>query len=223
MSDEQAKKPDLKVVPPATPKDAQDIEALWLDPGLGDDITDTHWHEVPLDRPRDFFRVHPDRTYRRKTEMYVHKSEDEIEKQHFIVDPAMRGRIAEARICILVTCIYRDGRPRLWPIPFPREGEKDNSAWVSGRAAARVAIDKWIKLLWAKKSYQTREALPGYAPEPDWSKLPPFNDLARLAVGEHGIIRDTNHPIYRELMGAPAKKATDAGADLGDDNGGDDL
>jgi hypothetical protein len=214
MADEQAKKPKLEVLPPVTPSDAADIEALWLDPGLGDGITDTHWHEIQIDKPRDFFRVHPDKTFRRKTEIYVRKSEDEINKQYYIIDPAMRGRIIEARICILVTCIYRDGRPRLWPIPFPREGEKDNSAWSSARAAARVAIDEWIRLVWTKKSYQWRKALPGYAPNPDWSKLPPYNDMVKLAVGAHGIIRDTNDPIYRELMGAPAKAADDGGDDL---------
>jgi len=214
MSDEQAKKPKLEVVPPVTPSDATDIEALWLDPGLGDGITDAHWHEIPIDKPRDFFRVHPDKAFRRKTEIYVHKSEDEIEKHYYIIDPAMRGKIIEARTCILVTCIYRDGRPRLWPIPFPREGEKDNSAWTSARAAARDAIDEWIKLVWTKKSYQWRKALSGYAPDPDWSKLPPYNDMVKLAVGAHGIIRDTNHPMYREVLGAPAKAADDGNDDL---------
>jgi hypothetical protein len=45
--------------------------------------------------------------------------------------------------------------------------------------------------------------------------------MVKLAVGVEGIIRDANHPIYRDLMGAPAKKAT-AGADIGGDDGGDD-
>lgn len=47
----------------------------------------------------------------------------------------------------------------------------------------------------------TRDAQPGYAPDPDFSKLPPFNELVRLAFGEQGIIRDKSHPIYRELYG----------------------
>ena len=28
----------------------------------------------------------------------------------------------------------------------------------------------------------TRDAQPGYAPDPDYSKLPPFNELVRLGV-----------------------------------------
>ena len=61
-----------------------------------------------------------------------------------------------------------------------------------------------MRLVWNKRSYLTRDALPGYAPDPDWRKLPPFNDLVKAAFGPHGVIQDTDHPIYRELMGAPA-------------------
>jgi hypothetical protein len=211
MADDAAKKPKLEVVPPP---DAGDIEALWLDPALGDGITDTHWHAIPIGKPKDFFRVHPDREMRRRTEIYVHKPEDAIEEQFYILDPAMRGRLPEARPCVIVPCIYRDDSPRLWPIMFPRPGEKDNSAWVTARAAARTAIDKWVKLVWTKRSYLTRDAQPGYAPDPDWSKLPSFNEMVTIAFGQHGIIRDTNHPMYRDLMGAPAVAADHDGGDI---------
>jgi hypothetical protein len=128
----------------------------------------------------------------------------------------MRGRILEARLCTLAVCIDRNGNPRLWPLMFPRPGEKDNPAWISARLAARDAIDEWLKLVWAGRSYQTREALPGYAPDPDWAKLPSYNDMVKLAVGEHGIIRDIKHAMYRELRGAPA--TADGNVD-GDDSG----
>src|SRR5262249_21548645 len=222
MADEQAKKPKLEVVPPATADDAADSEALLPDPGLGDGITDVHWHQIPVGKPRNFFRAHPDKKFRRKTEIYVHKSEDAVEEQYYIIAPAMRGQIVEARTCVIVPCLYRDGSPRMWVIPFPRSGEKDHSAWVSARVAARTATGKWVKLVWVGRSYQTRDAQPGYAPEPDWSKLPSLNEMLKLAFGEHGIIRDTKHPIYRELMGAPTV-ATDDASDIGSDNGDDDL
>jgi hypothetical protein len=47
--------------------------------------------------------------------------------------------------------------------------------------------------------------------------------MLKLALGADGIIRNANHPIYRDLMGAPERKAADAGTDLGDDDGDDDL
>ena len=40
--------PKLEIVSPSpTPNDALDIEALWLDPALGDGLTDTSWHSDP--------------------------------------------------------------------------------------------------------------------------------------------------------------------------------
>jgi hypothetical protein len=196
-----------------TPEDARDFESLWLDPALGDGIVDVHYHKVTVDKPKDYFRTHPDKDYRRRTEIYTHKPEGVIEEVHYILAPSMHGQIPEARPCTLVTVIYRDGTPRLWPIKFPKEGERDNEAWITARAAAKVGIDKWVKLVWVKRAYQTRDGQPGYAPDPDFSKLPSFTELVRLGFGEHGIIRDQLHPIYRELFGMP-KQANDDDADL---------
>jgi hypothetical protein len=196
------------------PEDARDYESLWLDPALGDGIVDVHYHKVTVDKPKDFFRTHPDKDYRRRAEIYTHKPEGAIEEVHYILDPSMRGQIPEARPCTLVTVIYRDGTPRLWPIKFPKESERDNEAWITARAAAKVGIDKWVKLVWVKRAYMTRDAQPGYAPDPDFSKLPSFTELVRLGFGEHGIIRDQSHPIYRELFGMPKQAANDDDADL---------
>jgi hypothetical protein len=196
---------------PAT--DTTDIASLWFDPQLGDGIVDVTLHSVPVGKPKDFFRTAVDRTYRQRTEIYVHKPEGVVEESHYILAPVMRGRIPEARPCTLVTVVYRDGMPRLWAVKHPKDGERDNDAWVTARAAARVAMEKWVKLVWVGRAYQTREALPGYAPDPDFSKLPPFNELVRLAFGEGGIIKDEAHPIFRELFGMP-KKAADDGDDL---------
>jgi hypothetical protein len=55
----------LKIVHPAPkPVDASDIEALWFDPALGDGLTDVSLHSIPVDKPKDFFRVHPEADYR---------------------------------------------------------------------------------------------------------------------------------------------------------------
>jgi hypothetical protein len=186
-----------------TPSDALDLDALWQNPGLGDGIADTGYHNIPVDKPKDFFRTHPDPNYRRRTEIYTHKPEGAIDEQHFIVAPSMRGMIPEARPCTLTCVIYRDGSPRLWPIKFPRDGERDNEAWVSARNAAKAGLTRWVKLVWVRRAYITRDAQPGYAPDPDVSKLPSFNELVRVSFGENGVIRGTSHFIYRELYGIP--------------------
>jgi hypothetical protein len=205
--------PELRAIE-NLPKDGSDIESLWLDTALGDGIVDAHYHSIPVDKPRNFFRVHPEKSYRRRCEIFTHKPEGMIEESHYIIDPSMQGRIEEARSCVLVTVVDRDGAPRLWPIKFPREGEKDNEAWRTARVAARNGIERWVRLVWMKRAYQTRDAAEGYAPDPDWSKLPSFNELVRTAFGEHGIIKGTDHPIYRELFGLP-KQAAAKGAEDG--------
>jgi hypothetical protein len=204
---------------PSVPKDAEDLGSLWLDPELGGDITDITHHKVIVDKPKNFFRTVPDPAYRRHVEIYTHKIEGMVGEQHYVVAKSMRGRIEEARPAQLVTVIYRDGTPRLWPIKSPREGERDNESWVSARSCAKTGMVRWVKLVWVKRVYMTRDAEPGYAPEPDWTKppfkLPPFEELVKAGLGEHGIIRDPSHPIYRELFGAaPTKPVDDDGPDL---------
>ena len=87
---------------PKTPQDAIDFASLWQDPGLGDGITTGSYHTVPVGKPKDFFRTHPDQAYRRRTEIYTHKPEGAIDEQTYIVAPAMQGRIKEAQPCTLV-------------------------------------------------------------------------------------------------------------------------
>jgi hypothetical protein len=62
----------LKPIPP----DATDFESLWVNPGLGDGIVTATFHNVPVDKPKTFFRTHPDPAYRRRTEVYTHKIEE---------------------------------------------------------------------------------------------------------------------------------------------------
>jgi len=183
------------------PPDAGDIAKLWIDTGLGDALTTEHVHSIPIGKPRDFFRTHPDPAYRPRAEIYVQKSENVIGEQFFLIGPAMRGRIDEARPCILVCVVDRTGAPRLWPIMQPRHDEKDNAAWSSARAVAREGLGRWVKLVWKGRAYISRVADQGYAPDPDFGKLQSFNDLVKIAFGDHGIIHNEDHPIFRDLFG----------------------
>jgi hypothetical protein len=84
--------------------------------------------------------------------------------------------------------------------PPPREGEKDNDAWKSARIAAKVAMERWTRIVWVKRSYQARKAKPSYAPDPDFTKLPAFNELVRIAFGADGIINNVNHKVYQDHL-----------------------
>jgi hypothetical protein len=199
----------LKPKAAEVPDDAKDLSSLWLDPKLGDGLTEVSHHAIPVGKPRTFFRVNPDPAYRRLTAIYTHKIEGQIDERHYIVDKPMLGLIEEAQPCTLVTVVYRDGSIRLWPLKLPKEGMRDIEAWTSARAAAKTAFDKWVRLLWVKGTYMTRDALEGYAPDPDYSKLPPYDELVTIAFGESGIIRNKDHAIYKDLFGAPSKPKRD--------------
>jgi hypothetical protein len=181
--------------------DAADIASLWVGTDVGDPLTTEHVNFVPIGRPKDFFRTHPDLGYRRRCEIYVHKSENIIGTEYYLIGPAMRGRIEEARPCVIVTVVDRLGMPRLWPLIEPRAGEQDNPAWVSSRRIAREGLSAWVRAVWKERIFISRIADDGYAPTPEFNRLQPFEDLVRLAFGEHGIVRDENHPVYRDLFG----------------------
>jgi hypothetical protein len=222
MASEDAKrKPQPEVVKfpeQHGPDDAEDIESLF-EPELGDAITESTMLEVPLGKPKDFFRTHPDEGFRQRAEMYVHAPEGVIDKEYYILGKKMRGRIDEARPCVLVCVIDREGNPRLWPIMLPRDTERDNDAWKSARIAAKRGIDSWVKLVWKKRSYEVRKAKPGYAPDPDWKKLPSWKELVKLAFGEFGVIRDERHKVYRDLFGeAPEMQDDDLAQDVANDD-----
>jgi hypothetical protein len=153
---------------------------------------------------------------RKRAEIVRIKSEDQIEEQFFLVGKEMRGKIEEARPCIIVPCIYRDGTLRLWPLMLPRANEKDMRAWASARSAARAAVNTWIKLVWSRGVYLRRPAQEGYAPNPDWSKVPSTDELVGLGWGSAGIIRGVSHPAYQTLMGAAPATADDDADDADD-------
>jgi len=129
-----------------TQSDTDDIEALWEDDGLGDPLTTTHVHNIPIDKPKDFFWACPDRKYRKKTWVYAHKSENVVGVRYFIVDRPMRDKVRRARPCTLLTVVDRAGAPRIWPLFSPRPGENDNIAWITARSVAREALTNWVRL-----------------------------------------------------------------------------
>jgi hypothetical protein len=198
-----------KAKPRKTPADVLDLSSLFTDTGQGDPLTDTVISEIPVGKPKDFFRLHPDPAYRQRCHVYVHKPEDQLEEQYYIVPQPMLDKVPEAVPCLLATCIYRDGSLRIWPLKLPPEGGKDYDAWKSARAAAKKALTQWVRLRWVRGKYDTREAKPGYAPDPDLKKIPPYDKIITLAFGKGGVMHDETHPIYHDQILGGAKEADD--------------
>ena len=196
------------------PADAADLADLFVDTGQGDPLTETTIHGIAVDKPKDFFRVDPDPAYRKKCFVYTLKIEGQVEEHHYIVAESMRDLVPEAKLCLVTTCIYRNGALRLWLLKLPREGEKDQLAWSTARAAARDALTKWTKLVWVGSKYDTRTAQEGYAEEPDLTKVPPYERLVELGFGAHGVMRAEDHPVYRDHILGAAKKPADDGLEL---------
>src|SRR6516164_5700246 len=221
-----ATEPDDSVVTAsaAAESDTADIEALWEDDGLGDPLTTTHVHTIPIGKPGDFFTACPDRKYRRKTWLYAHKSENVVGVQYFIVDRPMRDKVRRSRPCTLLTVVDRAGAPRIWPLWSPRPGENDNIAWITARSVAREALTNWVRLDWVNPTvgYISEAADPGYAPAPDFSNLPPFNQMIKTAFGPDGIWRNEENRAYRVCFGKLAKAPDDLASDGEDDEDEDD-
>jgi len=111
--------------------------------------------------------------------------------------------------------------PRLWPLIAPRPGENDNAAWATARDVARDGFTRWTKLVWAGREFISRHADIGYAPDPDWSRLPPFDEIVCTALGPDGIIRDEQNRAYKAMFGK-VDRPNGLDADDLDDEPGDD-
>jgi hypothetical protein len=191
----------LQIVPP---NDLAEIENLWTDPLRGDGITTQGILNIPVGKPprADFIRAHPGDTHRRNSVCVVVKAKDGYDDTHYLVTPELATKLElDGKPFVLTTLVDREGRLRIWPIRLPAEDERENPWWESGRKAVRRAMETWVRVIPSRGANATIEAEPGYAPDPDWSKVKPFNELVKIAFGEFGIIRDMDHPIVRELYG----------------------
>src|SRR5262245_16105916 len=100
---------------------------------------------VPVRKPnpQDFIRTHPSPEFRRNLLMVNLKDEREF----YVVVPALANALAgETVVRMVVTAITRQGVTFLWPLPLPGPDGKDNPWWRSGREAASLAQDHWIRV-----------------------------------------------------------------------------
>ena len=66
-------------------------------PGARRRLVDARLALDPRRKAARLFPVHPDPSFRRRTEIYAHKVEGQIDTAYYILGPEMRGRLEEAR------------------------------------------------------------------------------------------------------------------------------
>jgi hypothetical protein len=154
---------------------------------------------VPARKPsrQEFFRAHPDESYRMPAAVLELKEERESYLLASNVWPAMPGEWSPRE---LVTAINRQGVVFVWAVPLPGEDGRSNPWWESAREAAQRARDHWTRMvanmaLGAYEIYQPEADLP----DPDWP-TEDFQTLLGIAYKDR-YITDLDHAVLRRLRG----------------------
>jgi hypothetical protein len=168
---------------------------------LRDNVAKKVLLEVDVRRPGkdEFFRVHPERTFRLGPVAIISNRDD---RTTYIVDPTLaRSANLQHTTAILYTCINVDGVLFLWPVTVPGSSGGSVLAWhTSAVVATEKAMKNWIKLVpdLKAKNYVAFIAQ-GDIPEPEWPPLT-MGDIVKLALKERHI-KDYEHPVLRRLRG----------------------
>jgi hypothetical protein len=154
---------------------------------------------VPVRKPnpQDFVRVHAGEGYRMDVLMVDVKDD----REHFLVRPELAGELAgETVMMSLFTAINRQGIVFLLPVRIPPADGKDLEWWRSLRAAAELAMTRWLRIKpnMSLGAYEMIEAL-SVMSKPTWPDVS-FQELLRIAFRDRMIDR-VDHPVIRRLRG----------------------
>jgi hypothetical protein len=198
MADD-AKKPDLKVVPDKDPSAIfNDLATLRKESKLTVKRK-TVLVNVPVGKPPSsvHFRTHP--TFRLENATVIKDTVGTRDVWYYIV-PAMRGHPKLAPrlrpVTIMLTCTWPGNGFLLWPVP-----EKTNfKAWKSENAAANQARTDWMSMVWnEERSDFDVEKAEGINVEPTWPKES-FEELLKIGFADI-IVDNEDHYFVRRLRG----------------------
>ena len=155
---------------------------------------------VPVRKPgpQDFVRVHPKPEYRENFPIIELKDE----REEYIVTAAVVSELAGEFVTkTLYTAINKQSVLFFWPVRLAGTDGKDMNWWRSGREAAVLAVDKWVRVkpnmsLGAFDIFQAESVMS----EPEWPELG-FWDLIKIAFRDHLVDR-IDHPVIKRLRGA---------------------
>ena len=151
----------------------------------------------PVGRPSfKYLRVHPDKSYR---QLCVLTYKDPDTGDVYYVPPDLE--IPESYgVRLSVTDLYagvtHDGTYFIWNI-----NRSDTTWYRSAQTAIRECIGKWYKVV-GRKGPNIYDLYPPAEEilEPDWSGLPPFDEML-LSAFDSRMIEDLNHPQLRKARG----------------------
>ena len=154
---------------------------------------------VPVRKPnkQDWFRVHPDESYRMNLGVIELKDDQEV----YAVAPGLHSELADQMEPVtLYTCVQRQGTIFLWKVRLPSTDGKSHSAWDSAHGAAQRAMRKWTQMSWNASlgAYDVFEAA-GIPDDPKWPDEP-FERLLETAF-RGKLIDSLEHPVVRRLRG----------------------
>ena len=154
---------------------------------------------VPVRKPspQDFVRVHPGPEYRDNFPIIELKDE----REEYIVTaslvPELTGEFVTKTLFLATN---RQGTQFFWPVRLPSPDGKDLDWWRSGREAAELAMQGWVRVkanmnLGAYDIFKAESVIS----EPEWPELG-FWDLIKIAFRDH-LIDSLDHPVIKRLRG----------------------
>jgi hypothetical protein len=199
MTDEQTKKPDLKVVPNKDPSAIFDDLATLRQESKLTIKRKTVLVNMPVGKPANnvHFRTHPTLKLEDAT---VIKDKDGSSDVYYLVVPDMRNHPKLAPrlrpVTIRLTCIWPGNGHLLWLVP-QRTSFK---AWRSEQDAAEKAETLWMQMVWDElRSDYNVEKAENIKIEPTWPKES-FEDLLKTGFADV-IVDNEDHYYVRRLRG----------------------
>jgi len=182
------------------PSDEYDLESLRLKQDF-DEIVGAQavLATVAVRKPgaQEWFRVHPDSSWRLETTLLQLKED----RESYLVAPSLRAELWDEILpIILYTAVSRQGEPFLWPVRLPKSDGKTDKYMETDLAAAKVAETKWVRRYWVPevKSHKILAAK-NLLDEPAWPEVG-FKELLKIAFKDR-FIKDLDHPVLKKLRG----------------------
>ena len=125
------------------------------------------------------------------------------EREEYIVTASLVPELAGEFVTkTLYTAITRQNTVFFWPVRLPSPDGKDMNWWRSGRDAAALAMNDWVRVkanmgLGAYDIFKAERS--AEMPQPEWPELG-FWDLIKIAFRDH-LITTIDHPVIQRLRG----------------------